>query len=276
MTERDDHTDEAAIRASAFRLAAPAARTAALRGRARRVLAPGDRLAEGVGGGAWVALVVAGIVRVYMSVEGSEPTLLYGSSGAVVGTQWLGTGPVHAVGMEALTPSVVIQLDPRRVERLIATDPAFALALLSEGRGVTQDLALAYAAAVATRLPDRLAREIVVLADLQPNEPFLPVTEQQLADGVGTIRESVGRAIADFRRRGWLATTRYGIIVLDLAALRSQAMLPVPSGPPAQDGASLRTAPAPRLLRPGPVSSGLLPVRGPEPAPEDGERGRGG
>ena len=47
------------------------------------------------------------------------------------------------------------------------------------------------------------------------------VTEQQLADSVGSIRESVSRAMGDFRRHGWVATTRYGLIPLDADALRA-------------------------------------------------------
>ena len=69
-------------------------------------------------------------------------------------------------------------------------------------------------------LPQRLAREILLLADLQPDEVLVPVTEQQLADGVGSIRESIGRTIGEFRRNAWLATTRHGVIVLDAQSLR--------------------------------------------------------
>jgi CRP-like cAMP-binding protein len=68
-----------------------------------------------------------------------------------------------------------------------------------------------------------LPREILLLAEMEHSLPLVPVTEQQLADGVGSLRESVARAIAGLRRRGWLATTRYGIIVLDAVALRRAA-----------------------------------------------------
>jgi hypothetical protein len=49
---------------------------------------------------------------------------------------------------------------------------------------------------------------------------LISVTEQQLADGVGSIRESVARSLGFFRRRGWIATTAYGLIMVDAAAVR--------------------------------------------------------
>jgi hypothetical protein len=48
----------------------------------------------------------------------------------------------------------------------------------------------------------------------------VPVTEQQLADGIGSIRESVGRTIGDLRRDGSVATTRHGLLILDKERLR--------------------------------------------------------
>ena len=41
----------------------------------------------------------------------------------------------------------------------------------------------------------------------------------QLADGLGSIRESVARTIGDFRRHGWIITTRYGIVLRDREAV---------------------------------------------------------
>jgi CRP-like cAMP-binding protein len=240
MGERDDDNEQSAVRKGPLGLAARGARQAALRGRSRRTLEPGERLSEGIAGEPWVVLVAAGTVRVYLSLEDSEPTLLYGTAGGLLGTRLLAIGEV-VLGLEAVTPSIVLQLDAKRIDRLIETDATFARAVLAEGRGVAGDLALSYASAVATSLPERLAREIVVLADLHPDEPYLAVTEQQLADGIGTIRESVGRSIADFRRRSWLATTRYGLIVRDLPALRRRAKLPVT--PKAPTAPTIPTAP---------------------------------
>jgi CRP-like cAMP-binding protein len=77
-----------------------------------------------------------------------------------------------------------------------------------------------YAARSSLNLSQRLAREICILQDLLPRQLVLPITEQQLAEGVGSIRESVGRSIAEFRRSGWIATTNHGPILLDRPALR--------------------------------------------------------
>jgi CRP-like cAMP-binding protein len=81
-------------------------------------------------------------------------------------------------------------------------------------------LVRSFAGRSATNLKQRLAREIMLLSDLQPEDKLVSVTEQQLADGVGSIRESIGRTIGDLRREGSIATTRHGLFVLDGAILR--------------------------------------------------------
>jgi CRP-like cAMP-binding protein len=86
--------------------------------------------------------------------------------------------------------------------------------------GLLHDVTRLYAARSSLNLSQRLAREVCTLQDLLPRQVVLPVTEQQLAEGVGSIRESVGRSIAEFRRLGWLATTNHGPIVLNGPALR--------------------------------------------------------
>ena len=70
--------------------------------------------------------------------------------------------------------------------------------------------------------------EIRRIWQLQTDDPLadyslVPVTEQQLADGLGSIRESVARAIGTFRDRGLVATTRFGVVPLDPDALRAEA-----------------------------------------------------
>ena len=82
-----------------------------------------------------------------------------------------------------------------------------------------------YAVRASGSLSQRLARELLLLADLHRDPLLVPVTEQQLADGIGSIRESVARALAELRRRAWVATTRHGLLILDEPSLRSFAAM---------------------------------------------------
>jgi CRP-like cAMP-binding protein len=115
---------------------------------------------------------------------------------------------------------VVLQLSTRRVAELTRSKPAFAQALASDVQSQLGEVVRSFAAHAAGDLLQRLAREITVLSDLHADDDFLPVTEQQLADGIGSIRESVGRSIGDLRRDGLIATTRHGLLVLDKERLR--------------------------------------------------------
>lgn len=186
----------------------------------RRDLAPGEGLGAH-GGDPWAVLVVAGIVRVLIHADGSEPTIAYASHGALLGSH---LGPVDesgAMDVEAVTPSVVLRLSASSIRQLIQVEASFARAVMDQTKelvGVTMSSLVARSTA---DLPQRLAREIMLLTDLYPARSLIPVTEKQLADGVGSIRESVGRTLGTFRRSGWIATTGHGLIVLDETAMRA-------------------------------------------------------
>ncbi len=52
----------------------------------------------------------------------------------------------------------------------------------------------------------------------------LALSQEELASWASVSREGVSRALRTFRERGWIATRRRGITVLDLDALRARAM----------------------------------------------------
>lgn len=186
---------------------------------ARHDLAPGQGLGA-AGQHAWAVLVVSGIVRLLVHADGMEPTVAYASHGALL---WSHLGPAEdttPMDLEAVTPSVVIRLSPRHIGALIDSDGPFARAVIEQSQALVSATVSTLAARNAASLPQRLARELTLLSTLHPGGGLISVTEQQLADGVGSIRESVARSLGLFRRRGWIATTAYGLIVIDPAAVR--------------------------------------------------------
>jgi CRP/FNR family transcriptional regulator len=222
LTERDLARDQVALMASSLGPIPAALRELVYRGAVRRTLVPGEHLTASVTGEPWAVLVVTGVVRLYVSADGLAPTVLYGHRGSLFGTHLGPVDEIFPLGLETVTPSVVLVLSPASIKQLVEHDPGFARAILTEGQGFLLELVQSFASRSASNLQQRLAREIMLLADLQHSGGLLPVTEQQLADGVGSIRESVGRTIAAFRQRSWLATTRYGVIVLDPDSLRQE------------------------------------------------------
>ncbi len=218
--DRDRANEWAAIRQSALGSMPTALLRELVRDGVRRKLGSGERLAASLTDDAWVVLVTAGIVRLYVAMDGYEPTLAYGNRGSLFGTHVFVPTEPFLLGLQAVTPSVIVQLSTRRVGELAKVRPTFARALSGEVQIQLQEVVRSFAAHAAGDLLQRLAREIVTLSELHADHEFLPVTEQQLADGIGSIRESVGRSIGDLRRAGLIATSRHGLLILDKGRLR--------------------------------------------------------
>jgi CRP-like cAMP-binding protein len=190
----------------------------------RRELEPGQGLGSRAEG-RWAIVVVAGIVRLFIHADSVEPTLAYASHGALLGSHLVPSEDRIPMRLQALTPSVVLQLPAQSIADLMQAEARFTQAVLDQGQALLGSTISTLAARTAADLSQRLAREVTLLGDLHPTGGLIPVTEQQLADGVGSIRESVARALGAFRRRGWIATTSHGLIVLDGVALRQAGAL---------------------------------------------------
>jgi CRP-like cAMP-binding protein/PAS domain-containing protein len=218
--DRDRANDWIALEQCALGSMPAALLTELFRSGIRRRLGSGERLSKTLTDDRWVVLVTAGIMRLYVAMDGYEPTLAYGGSGSLFGTHAMIPSDTYLVGLQSVTPSVVLQLSAHRVDELAKSNPAFARALSADVQLHLREVVRSFAAHAAGNLRQRLAREIMVLSDLEADDQLVPVTEQQLADGVGSIRESIGRSIGDLRRDGSIATTRHGLLVLDKGRLR--------------------------------------------------------
>jgi CRP/FNR family transcriptional regulator len=221
LPDRDRANDFMALERSALGSMSATFLTELFRSGIRRKLGSGERLGKSLRDDSWVVLVTAGIVRLFVAMDGYEPTLAYGSAGSLFGTHTMVPSDAFLVGLQSVTPSVVLQLSARRVEELSKSNAAFARALSEDAQIHLREVVRSFAAHAAGNLRQRLAREITLLSDLEADDQLLSVTEQQLADGVGSIRESIGRSIGDLRRDGSIATTRHGLLILDKERLRT-------------------------------------------------------
>ena len=221
LPDRDRANDLMALERSALGSMPAAFLTELFRSGIRRKLGPGERLATSLTDDAWVVLVTAGVVRLYVAMDGDEPTLAYGNAGSLFGTHAMVPSASLLIGLQAMTPSVVLQLRAQRVAELAKSNAAFARALSEDVQIHLREVVRSFAAHAAGNLRQRLAREITRLSDLEADDEFVSVTEQQLADGVGSIRESIGRSVGELRRDGSIATTRHGLLILDKERLRA-------------------------------------------------------
>lgn len=171
-------------------------------------------------------LLKRGRVRLYrLSPEGKtlttailEPFSLFGE------TALIGQGMEDSFA-EALEDCEIYVLNRREVQDLLLADPRVARRLLElVGRRLT-DTERRLAEFAFKSVPQRLASLLLQLAQGVAGPPegplALPVryTHQQLADMIGTYRETVTKLLNDFRQRGLIRIERGRIFILDPKAL---------------------------------------------------------
>jgi CRP/FNR family cyclic AMP-dependent transcriptional regulator len=171
-----------------------------------------------------MGVVVAGLIRVYLtSAEGRQVTVRYAREGEVLGTAVAVVGPI-AVGAQALTDSTLLVMNVNTVRALGQTDARFAWAVAEEVARRLNDVLEVFAGTAFGSVRQRLARHLLDLAAKQPrgNVLLAPVSQQELADAVGSVREVVTRVLRDMRDEGLIDTSRHGIILLDPPGLSAE------------------------------------------------------
>lgn len=210
---------------------------------ARRMTVPAGSLTHREGDAApHLELVVGGLVRVYVTApDGRTMTVRYCRPGALLGAVSLFTRPFALPGtIQALVESDLLAFEPRVVLRLTDRDPRVARALLEE----LSERVLSFIAEIGTgafaTVRQRIARHLLDLASEGQRGPELiaRLTQQELADASGTVREVVVRILRELRAAGVLRTGRAGVIILAPERLLAETYLERGT-PPAADGRQL-------------------------------------
>lgn len=171
--------------------------------------------------GAYV--VLDGQLRVYsISPKGNEATLYTIDPGetCVLALNCLFNDLVYPAWVDAAVDTVVGVVPGPAYRSLFAYEPA------------VQDLTVRTLSTLVFRLMDELG-DVHGLSQRQRLAGFLltrcssvgelKMTQQQIADHLGTRREVVARQLLEFLDNNWIATGRGKIHVLDMAALREVA-----------------------------------------------------
>lgn len=162
-------------------------------------------------------LVVAGLVRIYLtSVDGRQVTVRYAREGYTVGVPMAVGGPA-AVSAQAVTDSSLLLLHGSTIHSLALADARVAWALAEEVTRLLYAVLDAFSGNVFGSVRQRLARHLLDLAAERQRDAVLlaPVSQQALADAVGTAREVVGRTLRDLRGAGIVESTRRGVVIRD-------------------------------------------------------------
>lgn len=161
-----------------------------------------------------------GLLRTFMATtDGRRVTVRYARPGSVIGAY--GALDQRApLCVAAITDATVYDIDPGRLQRLVEADPGLGLLLIAELGRMLQDAYALVAANTLGSLSERVAGHLLELAVVTSRDRLVaPVTQQALAEGVGTAREAVGRVLRELREDGLVATGVGEIELLDPVGL---------------------------------------------------------
>lgn len=161
-------------------------------------------------------LVLHGLVRVYMtSPEGRQITVRYARCGELLGIAALVGGPAP-VNVQILTDAKLLMLNVQRLQTAGQTEPGVGWLMAQEVTHRLYDTLVALAGNAFGSLQQRVARHLLDLAASRQKGRGLvvKVTQQELADAVGSVRPVVARVIRDLRKEGIISSTSDGILIL--------------------------------------------------------------
>ena len=159
-----------------------------------------------------------GSVQLYrIAADGKRLVIGTLGEGAVFGEMGLvgqGMYDTFAEASEDCTLCVMSRVD---VERLVATKPGFAIAMMETLGRRLQDVEATFEQFAFRNVPARIASLLLSVSDAEGNVTGL--SHQDLAERVGTHRETVTRALNEFRAAGAIELGRARIKILDRAPL---------------------------------------------------------
>lgn len=171
-----------------------------------------------------VGVVLSGTARSFITAaDGRQLTVRYAKRGAIVGKRSDLSGDHAPVSVRAVTACQVLELDVEQLERLVATEVLVAQAVLIELTGRLEDVYATIADSAFGSVRQRVVRHLLALADDADDtgRNVVRVTQQALADGIGSSREVVARELAHLRSEALVRTGEGSIEILDRERLTS-------------------------------------------------------
>ena len=171
------------------------------------------------------ALVVSGLVRTYMTAPmGREVTVRYGRRGDLLGIAAALCGPAP-VSVQMVTDVTVLFFSAATLRAMVRTDPVISSLVAEEVTHRLYETLEVLANQTFASLRQRVARHLLDLAacGAYGSRLLAPVTQQALADAVGSVRPAVARIVAQLRSEGLIETTPGGVLVLDGGRLFEEA-----------------------------------------------------
>jgi CRP/FNR family transcriptional regulator len=177
---------------------------------------PGDISRPGV--------VVEGLVRAFVAAaDGREATVIYARAGDVIGID----APLRQgslLGLQALESTTIEYFDASRLELQLENEVALARFVADCLAHAVVRLSNAMRAIAFGRVRQRLASHLLVLAVRESDGRLVVrMTQQGLADAVGSVRDVVARNLVELSSKGIVTTARGRVFIGDEARLRREA-----------------------------------------------------
>ena len=165
-------------------------------------------------------LVKQGQVQLYrISPEGKKLVIAALGTGAIFGEMALLGQQMHNAFAEAMEDSVILVMSRADLERLILNKPILGLRMLeitgrrlSDAESRLEDMAF-------KGIPARLASLLLRLAAERDTDEITGLTHQDLAETIGTYRETATQVLNDMKMAGIIEIGRKRIKILDRTRL---------------------------------------------------------
>ncbi len=178
-----------------------------------------------------IHIIKKGRVRVYrMTPDGKQLTLDIYEKGTILGDMsLLGQDRLPEAYAEAIGDGVICTITPDELRRLIERYPIIGVNVIRHLSKRLQAAERELEAMAYQRVDQRLARKLLDLAQRfgvsseRGTVIEARLTQQELAEMIGTTRETLAHTLADFRRRGFLETVHHQVVIRDAERLAEVA-----------------------------------------------------
>jgi CRP/FNR family cyclic AMP-dependent transcriptional regulator len=174
-----------------------------------------------------IHILKKGKVRVYrVTPDGKQLTLDIYDKGTILGDMsLLGQEPIPEAFAETLDEAVICTISPEEMRKLVERYPVIGVNIISYLSGRLRDAEAELESMAYQRVGQRLARKLMDLSSrfgVKTSRGTLieaRLTQQELAEMIGTTRETLAHTLADFRRRGLLDTEKHQVLIRDAEQL---------------------------------------------------------
>lgn len=170
-------------------------------------------------------LLKSGRVQLYrLSPEGKKLVVAVLEPGAVFGEMSIVGQGMHNTFAEAIDECLICVMSRVDVERLLINKPQVALRFMESMARRLQDAEEKLEDLAFKSIPSRLAGLLVRLAGSENGrDDVVGYTHQDMAEMLGTYRETTTQTLNEFKNQGWIDIGRKKIRILDRESLEAQA-----------------------------------------------------